>query len=231
MTATPAKLVASARAVLLDFDGPITPLMPWPQNAQAAGAARQPLLHAGLDLPKLVGETTDHLVVLRYAASLGLDRLAAVEQACIGAEVAAAEVSKPTAGAHEFLAACQRDEKPVVIVSNNSAEAVHRYLSRFQLHGSVRGVVGRQLHRPDLMKPHPSLVGAALDVLGQTASQCVMIGDSTTDIQAAQHFGMPTVGFAKRPTRAPELRSVGADAVTESMKSLVPPNSDPEATE
>lgn len=221
MTVTPAGLVASAKAVLLDFDGPVTPLMPKPRNAQAADAARQPLMHAGLKLPSSVTATTDHLAVLRYAAPLGPDLLAEVEEACIGAEVAAAKVSQPTPGAHDFLAACSRAEKPVVIVSNNAADAVHAYLLRFKLHGLVRGVVGRQLRRPDLMKPHPSLVGAAVDLTGVQAHECVMVGDSTTDIAAAHAWGIPAIGYAKTELRGQELTSVGAEAVTASISTLL----------
>jgi phosphoglycolate phosphatase len=178
-------------------------------------------MHAGLKLPASVAATTDHLAVLRYAAPLGPDLLAEVEEACISAEVAAAKVSQPTPGAHDFLAACSRAEKPVVIVSNNAADAVHAYLLRFKLHGMVRGVVGRQLRRPDLMKPHPSLVGAAVDLTGVQAQRCVMIGDSTTDIAAAHAWGIPAIGYAKSPQRGCQLTAAGADAAAASMMALI----------
>jgi phosphoglycolate phosphatase len=220
VTETAAQLVASAKAILLDFDGPVTRLMPWPQNARAADSARRPLLLAGFELPEDVAGSTDHLAVLRYAPRLGAELLGAVEDACIRAEVAAAEVSQPTPGAHDFLAACQREEKPVVIVSNNAADAVHAYLLRFQLHGLVRGVVGRQLHRPDLMKPHPSLLGAALDLVTCQPPNCVMIGDSTTDIQAARNAGMPSIGYAKTETRGVQLRRAGSTAVIANLSDL-----------
>jgi phosphoglycolate phosphatase len=115
---TAAELVASAQAVLLDFDGPVTLLMPWPRNQEAADAARGPLVQAGLNLPEPVTTTTDHLAVLRYAAALGPDLLAAVEDACISAETLAAMTSAPSAGVHSFLEECREADKPVVIVSN-----------------------------------------------------------------------------------------------------------------
>lgn len=220
MTVTAAELVASAKAVLLDFDGPVTALMPRPRNAEAADAARRPLVNAGLELPEAVTATTDHLAVLRYAAPLHPELLAAVEAACIEAEVAAAGASFPTPGAHDFLARCQREDKPVVIVSNNGADAVHTYLLRFQLHGFVRGVVGRQLHRPDLMKPHPSLLGAALALVSREAADCVMIGDSITDIQAAKIAGVPSLGYAKNSERGRQLADARADAIVMTMSAL-----------
>jgi phosphoglycolate phosphatase len=220
VTETAAQLVASAKAILLDFDGPVTLLMPKPRNAQAAEAARRPLMQAGVELPEYVAATTDHLAVLRFAAPLGPELLSAVEDACVKAEVAAAKTSEPTEGAHAFLNACKLAGKPVVIVSNNSADAVQAHLRRFQLHALVRGVVGRQPYRPDLMKPHPSLLGAALDVLGRPAADCVMIGDSITDVFAAAASGMPSIGFAKSPERGQELAAAQAGALIESMREL-----------
>ena len=149
--------------------------------------------------------------------------MTAVENACIGAEVAAAEVSEPTPGANEFLAACHQREKPVVIVSNNAAEAVHTYLKRFRLHGLIRGVVGRQPHRPDLMKPHPSLVAAALDVLSQPSSACVLIGDSVSDIAAAKTGGIPPIGLAKNEVRRIQLEAAGPASVVDSVWELMEP--------
>lgn len=217
---TAAALVTSAKAILLDFDGPVTALMPWPRNAQTADAARRPLLHAGLELPESVAATTDHLAVLHYAAPLGLELLAAVEDACVGAEIDAAAVSQPTPGAHEFLSACQGADKPVVIVSNNAADAVHTYLNRFRLHALVRGVVGRQPHRPDLMKPHPSYVLAALDLAQAEPQDAVLIGDSITDVEVSRATGTRAIGYAKTPERGLELAAAGADATTDSMSSL-----------
>lgn len=167
-----------------------------------------------------------HLSVLRFAAPLGPELLTAVEEACIGAEVAAAEASQPTPGAHDFLALCRRAEKPVIIVSNNAAKAVHTYLMRFKLHGLVRGVVGRQLHRPDLMKPHPSLIGAALDLAQYPVEACVFIGDSVTDAQVAAAVQMHFIGYAKTPRRGAELHRAGATILTSAMSELIRPGGD-----
>lgn len=215
MSHNAAQLVEEAHAILLDFDGPITLLMPPPANAHAAAAARAAL--AGLDTPPDVTTTTDHLAVLRWSATGPADRLAAVEQACIDAEVEAARHSDPTPGALDFLRACKRVAKPVVIVSNNAADSVVTYLNRYDATSLVRGIVGREPRRPDLLKPHPSLVLAALDLAQVRAEEAVLIGDSVTDIQVAHATGVRAIGYAKTPARGRKLDGAGADALVDDM--------------
>ena len=212
---TAAELLHAAKAILLDFDGPVTPLMPPPVNAQAADTARAAL--NGIDLPPDIGTTTDHLAVLRWTVTDAPDRLAAVEDACVTAEIAAARISEPTAGALDLLRWCRQQGKPVVIVSNNAADAITTYLHRFEATSLVRGIVGREPRRPDLLKPHPSLVLAALELAQAEPAHAVLIGDSVTDIEVARATGVPSIGYAKTPARGRDLEEGGADALVDNM--------------
>jgi len=222
---TAAELVQAAKAILLDFDGPVTALMPPPVNALAAAAARAAL--NGVDLPAEVATTTDHLAVLRWTAINAPRRLAAVEDACVTKEIAAARTSKPTGGAFEFLRWCRQEDKSVVIVSNNAAEAITTYLNRFDLTALVRGIVGREPRRPDLLKPHPSLVLAALELAQAEPQGAVLIGDSVTDIEVAHATRVQAVGYAKSPARGHALEEAGADALVSSLIGLVEPEDRP----
>ncbi|WP_152185545.1 HAD family hydrolase [Segeticoccus rhizosphaerae] len=221
-TTTAADLVRQARAVLLDFDGPVTPLMPPPANSRAADAAREAVPAAAEAMPSDIASTTDHLTVLRWAGTQSPAVLEAVEKACIEAEISAARTSKPTPGALNFLRACAEAEKPVVIVSNNSPEAVHVYLTRHDANRLVRGVVGRAPHHPELMKPHPSFVLAALDLIQVEPRDAVLIGDSVTDVEVGHASGVDIIGYAKTPPRGRELATAGAEATTEAMALLSP---------
>jgi phosphoglycolate phosphatase-like HAD superfamily hydrolase len=61
------------------------------------------------------------------------------------------------------------------------------------------------------MKPHPSCVKRALRSAGLPASDCLLIGDSVSDIGAANQVGVPFLGFApKSPDR---LLERGAEVV------------------
>lgn len=104
-----------------------------------------------------------------------------------------------------------------MIVSNNAAEAITTYLSRFDATSLVRGIVGREALRPDLLKPHPSLVLAALELAQAEPPFAVLIGDSVTDVEVAHRAGMRAVGYGKTPGRCVHLDQAGAEAVTRTM--------------
>jgi phosphoglycolate phosphatase len=42
---------------------------------------------------------------------------------------------------------------------------------------------------------------------------CTLIGDQTTDVQAARSIGAASIGYANKPGKADDLTAAGADAV------------------
>ncbi|ANC32390.1 HAD family hydrolase [Isoptericola dokdonensis] len=213
-------LLWSARAVLLDFDGPVTPLMPAPLNMQAADAARAALACHCLP-PAEIRNTSDHLAIIRWAGAYAPNALPDVEAACIEAEVEAARTSEPTAGAHELIAALNHAGVPVVIVTNNAASSARTYLNRFDLAERVLDIVGRPERRPDLMKPNKHMVEEALRTTGATRGETLLIGDSVSDIEVAHAAGLQSLGYAKNMLRGQELSAAGADAMTKSIEALM----------
>jgi hypothetical protein len=102
MNSSHAEVLTSTGPVLLDFDGPVTPLMPAPVNWQIAEAMRDIIWAAEAALPESIAISADPLVVLRLAYSRLPEPLgAAVEEVCVDGELEAARRSQPTAGAHE----------------------------------------------------------------------------------------------------------------------------------
>lgn len=215
-----AELFAVADAVLLDFDGPVTPLIPAPANLEVANAARVPLLMHDITLDNHIGATSDHLAVLRWAADNAPQVLADVEAVCDDAETAAAYSAEPTRGTHDLLARCHQRGKPVVIVSNNAEAAIRAYLERWTLTPYVVAVIGRPSGRPDLMKPNTHTVDEALRLLRIEAPHAVFIGDSVSDVEVSRAVGVPCIGYAKTAQRGLELRAAGADAVVAGMAEL-----------
>lgn len=216
-----AQLLRESAAVLLDFDGPVTPLMPAPANMHAADAARKALSAHGITPPGDIATTSDHLALVRWAGAHAPDALADVDDACTIAEMNSALTCTPTPGAHALLAALHAAGTPVVIVSNNDASAIHNYLQRHELSAYVRDVIGRPFMRPDLMKPHPHTVERALEVTGSALASTVFIGDSVSDIEVARTAGVRSIGYAKTRQRGVELSEAGADVVVDTMASLM----------
>jgi phosphoglycolate phosphatase-like HAD superfamily hydrolase len=120
----------------------------------------------------------------------------------------------------DLLQACAEVGRPVVMVSNNAEAAIDTFLHRHQLRHLIQAVVARIPGQPELMKPHPSAVERALELLNRPAHQSVLIGDSVTDIQVSRATGIRSIGFAKTPPRGRELAAAGADAITDSVSLL-----------
>ncbi|WP_369371735.1 hypothetical protein AB1046_00015 [Promicromonospora sp. Populi] len=98
-----AQLLKESAAVLLDFDGAITPLVPAPANMHAADSARRALEQNDITLPGEIATTSDHLAVIRWAGTYAPDALRDVSDACALAEMDSAKTCVPTAGAHAPL--------------------------------------------------------------------------------------------------------------------------------
>jgi putative hydrolase of the HAD superfamily len=77
------------------------------------------------------------------------------------------------------------------LVSNS-----HRCLASFQEHFELQGLIACAVSSSEhgLMKPHPSIFRAALDLLGVAAADALMVGDSVRqDVEGALGAGMRAV--------------------------------------
>jgi phosphoglycolate phosphatase-like HAD superfamily hydrolase len=86
----------------------------------------------------------------------------------------------------------------------------------------VRGISARTRADPALLKPSPFLVEQAVRSLGTAPDHCVMVGDSTADIETAHAAGVPAIAYADTPEKAETLRAHGADGVIETLDQLRP---------
>ncbi len=214
-------MLASTGPVLLDFDGPVCNVYTGDLNMQAAECLRAILLQDGVGLSEEVEQTRDPLAVLRYAAHVaGAEVVERVERALTRIEVDAVAEAPCTPGAREFLIACTESGRSVVIVSNNAKAGITRFLELHHLYRLVEGVVGRPEGRPNEMKPHPRSVQRALDLLDASASECILVGDSITDVEVARAMGLYTVAFVKAPDRFEPLAAQRPDVLVDDMNQL-----------
>jgi phosphoglycolate phosphatase-like HAD superfamily hydrolase len=218
----PLPLMESAEAVLLDFDGPVCSLFAGYPASGVADHLRDLVIASGAEVGAAIRGTTDPLTVLRLTAEQHPALLASVDDALTLAERVAAHTARSTPGALEFLIDCDRARRPVVIVSNNSRDGVEVYLQDRHLWLLVGQIFGRPVRRPDLMKPHPARVDAALAFLQVDPERAVLIGDSVSDLRAAQACRVPFIGYADRPEKRDVLVRAGADVVIDSLSELLP---------
>ncbi|WP_030768966.1 MULTISPECIES: HAD family hydrolase [unclassified Streptomyces] len=214
-------VLANARVIFFDFDGPMCDVfagLPAPKVAEQLTALLSSQDQAA---GAKAAETDDPIEVLRIAleadAAIGQE----VERALTEAEVEAIGVAgPPTPGAVEALQAARSSGRVVVVVSNNSADCVGRFVEAHGLGEYVAGIVGRPSGQPHLMKPNPYPLITAAEQAHTDVTHCTLIGDSLTDIQAAHAAGTTVVGYANKPHKEALFAEAGADAVTDDMAAI-----------
>ncbi|MBT2210323.1 HAD family hydrolase [Actinomadura sp. NEAU-AAG7] len=210
-------LFEQADALLLDFDGPVCALFAGYSAQEIANEIRSLLDGHSNRLHERLKRGPDPLQLVRWTAENAPRLLPTVEQALAQAECRATESAVPTPHADDLIRVTAKSGCPVVMVSNNSAQAIAQYLKTHELAQHVNSVIGRDPLRPDRMKPDPWPVLQAASAAGARPSRCLLVGDSPTDIEAARKAGAASIGYAKRESRVRELSDAGADIVIESM--------------
>lgn len=216
MTAdTAAAVLASTSAVLLDFDGPVCSVFSAFAPAKVANELREALNLQ--DAP----ETGEPFELLTYVANSFPAASSDAEAELARLERVAVIEAQPTPGAGALLQRFHSAGRPVVIVSNNSSSAVDVYLDQHELRQFVVGVSSRISPDPALLKPHPHLLHRGAELIGVPIGDCVMIGDSTTDIAAAYAAGAAAVGYANKPGKRERFEALGVTAIVEQMSELL----------
>jgi len=96
----------------------------------------------------------------------------------------------------------------------------HRCLASFQSHFELQGLISATVSSSEhgLMKPHPSIFTAALQLLDVSAADAVMVGDSLRqDVEGALGVGMRAILLNRRDSAAP---AVAADLRVPVINSL-----------
>ena len=127
----------------------------------------------------------------------------------------------PTPGAAAVLQNFRESGRPVVVISNNSAVSVRAYLDQHDLARYVVGVSSRTEPDPNLLKPHPHLLRRAAEILSLDIRDCAMIGDSSTDVEAAHAVGAPVIAYANKPGKRDRSEHLRPDAIIDDMAELV----------
>lgn len=222
-------LLDRSKCLLLDFDGPVCRLFSGRPAALVAAEMRQ-LIKGRATLDHLAPtQRSDPHLLLRAPMP---DRLTADLGAVLtNAEELAALSAAPTPGADDFIRAADAAGRLLAITTNNAPSAVVAYLKEHGLDGYFGSRIFGRGDDPSLMKPHPDCLLRAVEALGAAPQDCLMIGDSLPDAQAAVAAGIGFLGYARSEDRVARLRTVDPHPVVVGMaglvaaaRSLIPPN-------
>jgi HAD superfamily hydrolase (TIGR01509 family) len=216
-----ADLVAKARVVILDFDGPICSVFAGYPSVRAVSATLRALEAAGFDLrPQWLNLEDPHRLLIEVATQTP-GAVDIVEDALTRAEVHAVDSAQITAGVRDLIDQVTSRGQQWAVVSNNSTESIERFCAREDFARTPSLIVGRAKGEPHLMKPNPFALRQALETLRMPAWDAVFIGDSVSDVQAGRAVGIPTIGYANKPAKPKLLAAALADIVITSMDELI----------
>ena len=180
------ELIAQSKGLLLDFDGPVCDVF--------AGTSAAQIAHELSAISDIDIQTDDPLDLIREAVRLG-GPVEEIHQAITQTEVQAIETATETPGIRQLIT---QYHGPIAIVSNNAEEAIESWLTNARLREQIDTIVGRS---PRKMKPDPAPLVAAAEAIKQPLDRCVFLGDSMTDIEAADRAGCTMVALANRPEK------------------------------
>lgn len=218
-------LLHSRRLVLLDFDGPLTRLLPGEEFRRVTAGALDVALSLGVALDDELAHEGDHVQLLRLLDARDPQAARAAEAWCTAQEVAAAAEARPVRAAEAFVAECRRRGAAVAVVTNNAPRSITEVLAHGGPLLAALPVYGREPGALERLKPAPHQLLTAAQDAGVAPAEAVMIGDSASDVQAARAATMPCIGLSDDPQRRRALLAAGARAAATDLGALLSPSS------
>ncbi|CAM5426648.1 Phosphoglycolate phosphatase OS=Streptomyces griseorubiginosus OX=67304 GN=gph_2 PE=4 SV=1 [Streptomyces griseorubiginosus] len=217
-------LVASARYVLWDLDGPICRLFAGYPAHEIAGelVAKIELLGMGALLTEQERSSNDPQEALRgvHERRRGSDLVLELEGWLTRRELEAVALARPTPYADPLIRTWWSLGVKFAITTNNAALAAEAYVETRDLTGCFPHVYGRTPDL-DLMKPNPYCLEEAIKAMGAVPAATLMIGDAPTDLEAARLAGVEFLGYARNEHKEEILREAGAEVVVRSLDQVL----------
>ncbi|MFJ4411852.1 HAD family hydrolase [Streptomyces sp. NPDC088910] len=218
---SPFALLDAAECLLLDFDGPVCELFARHSASLIAEEMRRYLDRHGIRPPNpATARSKDPHAMLGEPWPPGV--AAELERILAHGEESAVPSARETEGADEFVRAVALSGRLLAITTNNSPQAVETYLKSHSLE-SVFGsrIYGRDQYDPARMKPDPDCLLRAMTALKVRPEQCLMIGDSPRDAEAARAARVRFLGYARSRSRVARLQEIEPHPVVVGMGDLV----------
>ncbi|MEV5434941.1 HAD family hydrolase [Streptomyces sp. NPDC052682] len=224
------RLLGDARAVLFDFDGPVTRLFRGVSTAPVAQEIKAAVREIWGPLDPDVEACEDSHGILRrirdmYDRPAPVSRsrraLALAEAIVTRYEYQAVEAAEPTARFTDLVDELLKLKLTLAIVSNNAEGPVWEFLKRLGMESRFETVIGRDPYELRHMKPASYAVDRAVQHLGLLPSSCLLVGDQLTDLEAARAAGTRFIGYTSRQERATQMWERLADWVVPSHEPVI----------
>ncbi|MFE3036164.1 HAD family hydrolase [Streptomyces canus] len=219
------ELAARARVVLWDFDGPICRLFAGHSADKVAEDLVDWLESRGLHglLTEDERRSLDPHVVLRAVDRRhpGSDLVAELEERLTQEELRATASAMPTPYADPLIRTWKAVGSRLAIATNNSPRVVREYLATRGLISCFAPHIYGRTQELDHLKPDPHCLNRALSAMGSAPSAALMIGDTPSDLLAANEAGVAFLGYARNEHKQKLLRDAGATTIVASLEPLL----------
>ncbi|WP_078616854.1 HAD family hydrolase [Streptomyces sp. 351MFTsu5.1] len=223
-TAELASLVASARYVLWDLDGPICRLFAGYPAHEIAGelVEKIDLLGMGALLTEQERSSNDPQEVLRgvHERRRGSALVLELEEWLTRRELEAVALARPTPYADPLIRTWWSLGVKFAITTNSAALAAEAYVETRDLTDCFPHVYGRTPNL-ELMKPNPYCLEEAIKAMGAVPAATLMIADAVTDLEAARLAGVEFLGYARNEHKERLLTEAGAEVVVRSLDQVL----------
>lgn len=218
-------LITRPRYVLFDFDGPICRFFAGHAADRVAVELVDWLDERGMQhlLTDDERRATDPWDVLRAADRRhhGKDVVVELEERLTQEELLAASSASPTAHADLLVRRLVERGVRLAVTTNNSPDAARRYLVDHGLEACFGPHVYGRTHDLSLLKPHPDCLLRALAALDAEPADALMVGDSPSDLVAAQRAGVAFLGYVRNDRKEQQLRDAGAEHLVSSLEDVL----------
>ncbi|MCW4010676.1 MAG: HAD family hydrolase [Candidatus Bathyarchaeota archaeon] len=133
-------------------------------------------------------------------------------------ELEAASLTSLLPGAVETLKTLRKKGLKIAVCTINGENATKKILERFRIAEFFDALISR--NKVTKVKPDPEHCVAALEALGVTADETVVVGDSIEDMQAAKEIKAIGVGLTTGMSTQKQLVAQGANYVITSITDL-----------
>jgi phosphoglycolate phosphatase-like HAD superfamily hydrolase len=218
-------LITRARVVLWDFDGPICRLFAGHAADKVADDLVEWLEGRGLHglLTDEERRSLDPHIVLRAVDRRhpGSDLVAELEERLTQEELRATASAMPTPYADPLIRTWKAVGARLAIATNNSPRVVRTYLESRDLTSCFTPHIYGRTQQLNHLKPDPHCLTRALSAMGSAPGDALMIGDTPSDLWAADAAGVPFLGYARNERKEKLLRDAGATTVVASLEPLL----------
>jgi len=218
-------LIARARVVLWDFDGPICRLFAGHAADKVADDLVDWLEGRGLHglLTDEERRSLDPHIVLRALDRRhpGSDLVDELEERLTQEELRATTSAMPTPYADPLIRTWKAVGRRLAIATNNSPQVVRTYLEGRDLTSCFAPHIYGRTQRLNHLKPDPHCLNRALNAMGSAPSDALMIGDTPSDLYAAKAAGVPFLGYARNERKEKLLLDAGATVTVSSLEPVL----------